>query len=307
MKKAIPLIFLIIFVVLLTACYGAEKNTDTSYLETTASEDIVSDTETSTDNLLSSEETVIIRAGEKEYEIAKTDFENRIPNEIITQIVEMLSMKFGVEDYNGWEKSGQGIFIDVRSNTLLVTDYMKLKSVFNFELDEYYYDEFLQDNGLEDESHNWRPQFTFTLGDYNSYLVDTFGPDVRQLTVDDFETVKSAKEKGLPLSDLINESDYRCFYTGVDDIIIAQCIGTGVFPQGEYIVDIEKIGSDYIVKTVGRFDMDSVTSNYQDYQKVLKEILQYNMDEQLQTKTYKFGCTENGDIYLKSVEKSYLQ
>ncbi len=307
MKKAISLILLTMFIISSTACHRTDKNTDASHIETTANVETVSDTETSTAIFLSNKETVVIRAGEKEYEVTKTDFETEIPNEIIVQIIEMLSMKFGIEDYNGWEQNGQEIFIDVRSCTLLVTDYMKLKGVFNFEVDQYFYDGFLEDNGLNEESSDWRPQFTFSLKDYNNYLIDTFGPDVRQLTVNDFETVKSAKEKGLPLSGLIDESDYRCFYTGVDDIIIAQCIGTGVSPQGEYIVDIEKNGSDYIVKTVGRFDIDSTSSNYQDYQNAIKEILPNNMDEQLQTKTYKFGCTEEGDIYLKSVEKSYLQ
>lgn len=309
MKKIICLIIATVIILSFTACHSAEKDLSSSFKETTVNTEVTEKISSTgiTDNApVSNDETIIITAGEKQFEITKADFESKIPTDIATQIVEMISMDFGVEDYDGWEQDGQQIFSDVRRCTLLVTDYMKLKSIFNFDVDQYFFDEFLEDNGVKDEIDVWMPEFTFSLEEYNSYLIDTFGPDVRQLTVNDFETVKSANEKGIPFSRPMNDEEYICFYTGVDDIIIAQCVAIGVSAQGEYIVNIEKSESDYIVKTVGRFDLDELPDNLEDYQNVVKDNIQYNMDENLQTKTYRFGCTEEGDIYLKSVEKAYL-
>lgn len=217
----------------------------------------------------------------------------------------MLSMTFGVEDYYDWNTTGQNVFTDVRNCTVAVSGYSKNYEVFHDPIDSEAYEMFLNDAGLE--TVEYAEALTFSLEGYNEYLKDYFGPDAGQLTVDDFETGKSAKEKGFPVTGAISESDYRCFYSGKDDIIIVQLCATGYGCLGEYIYNIEKDGDDYYVYTVGEVETFKRVTDLNEFQKQVLNDIPYTIYRGwLPTKKYKFGCTPEGDVYLKSVDENYF-
>ena len=308
MKKFISVIVLICMFVSLYSCskQGAETpgfNENTTQRSATAP---TTEKETEAQQTVTGEkEKIAIDNGTYRFEINKTNFEDEIPEDILLQFANMLSMEFGVEDYYGWNTSGQNIFSDVRKNNLLINGFYKNYEFLDEETDKEAYSLFLSDIGSENVMYC--SVSTFSLKKYNDYLKDFFGPDVKQLAVDDFETGKSALKKGLAVDGGLGESDTRCFYTGKDDIILIQTCAVGFGCEGEYICDVEKIGNDYYVYTVGDIDSDGFGANFDEFQNQMLECLPYTIDKGcLPAKTYKFGYTADGDIYLKSVDKKFI-
>ncbi len=248
---------------------------------------------------------VIIDNGTYRFEIPKTNFEDVYSEELLLQFSNMLSMEFGVEDYYDWSTSGQNVFSDVRKCVLAINGAYKNYEFLDENYDEEAYDMFLADIGLEYNQHC--EVCTFSLAKYNDYLKDFFGPDVIQLTVDDFETGKTAVEKGLTVDGDISESDTRCFYTGKDDIILIQVCATEYGCVGEYIYNVEKDGNDYYVYTVGEVETYRLIEDFDEFQNQALNDISYTIYRgYLPSKKYKFGYTAEGDVYLKSVDESFV-
>ena len=315
MKKFISVIVIICMLASLFSCSKQDDETLVLTESTTQSpvaEEGQSKSESVTEEkteaqqaVIKEKEKIIIADGTYRFEINKTNFEDKIPEDILLQVANMLSMDFGAEDYYGWDTSGQNIFSDVRKSNLLINGCRKNYEFLDEEVDEEAYSLFLSDIGAE--SIMYCSVSTFSLKKYNDYLKDFFGPDVKQLSVDDFETGKSALEKGLAVDGSLGESDTRCFYTGKDDIILIQTCAVGFGCEGEYICDVVKTGNDYYVYTVGDIDSDGFGANFDEFQNQMLECLPYTIDKGcLPAKTYKFGYTADGDIYLKSVDKKFI-
>lgn len=315
MKKFIAVIVLICMFAGLLSCSRQVVETPVFTENTTqpsATEEIQNTSESVTEEKSETQQTVIrekekiiIDDGTYRFEIHKTNFEDEIPEDILLQFANMLSMDFGVEDYYGWNTSGQNIFSDVRKSNLAINGFYKSYDFLDDETDKEAYAMFLSDVGLE--YNMYCEVSTFSLGKYNDYLKDFFGPDAKQLTVNDFETGKSALEKGLAVDGDIGESDTRCFYTGKDDIILIHTCATGFGCVGEYIFDVEKVGEDYYVYTVGEVETHGLIDNFDEFQNQALDDLVYSIYKGvLSAKKYKFGCTADGDIYLKSVDKKFI-
>ncbi len=248
---------------------------------------------------------VIIDDGTYRFEIPKTNFENLYSEELLLQFANMLSMDFGVEDYYDWNTSGQNIFSDVKINNMAISGFNKNYDFMDENFDKQAYHMFLKDIGLE--YNQYCEVCTFSLEKYNDYLEDFFGPNAKQLTVDDFETGKTAVEKGLIVDGGVSEGGSRCFYTGKDDVILVQVCATGYSCIGEYIYNIEKDGDDYYVYTVGEFETFGVVYDFDEFQnQALNDISHGSYRGYLPAKKYKFACTADGDVYLKSVDKSFM-
>lgn len=301
----------ICFCLLLTSCGKSDNKEETT--STNAVTECTTVTETTTEiiteattqnNITLKKDKLILDNGKYRYEIEKTDFEEAYPEELLLQFASMLSMNFGVEDYYDWNTTGENVFVDVRHCCLSMNNFIKKKSLFDYDNSQDICQKLMDDAQLEEL--RGVETFTFSLHEYNDYLKDLFGPDVIQLEISDFETAKSAKEKGLPLSGDISEGDYRCFYSGVDDIVLVQCCPTDFASYGEYVYDIREKEGNYSVYTIGSFEMIEYEETLKKYQQNMLEELNRNIRKFMQTKVYKFGCNDDGDVYLKSVDKKYL-
>lgn len=248
---------------------------------------------------------VIFDNGTYRFELPKTNFEEKFSEELLLEFETMLSMSFGVEDYYDWNTTGQNIVKDIHRCRLNVYDFEEEKSLLDYSLDQEAYEMFMDDAGLE--YLECGGVATFSLKDYNEYLKAVFGPNVKQLSTKDFETAKSASEKGLKVTGFMNESAFESFYTGKDDIILVQTPATGVGCVGEYIYDVKKDGNDYYVYTAGNFENYELITDFDAYQSFAAESVAHSIHKgYLQTKTYKFACTDDGNVYLKRVDKKYL-
>lgn len=317
MKNLTALILAFCLVFSLISCSKSSGEEITTVKEQTSNEEstAISSTEntqeqtaaeeTTNQNINPEGSTITISTGTYRFEITKTNFEDYYSENLLLQFANMLSMSFGVEDYYDWNTSGQNIFTDVRQCTMAVSDFMRAKNIYHETFDAEAYEMFLDDAGLEEVKY--ADVATFSLEEYNEYLANIFGPGAGQLTVDDFETGKTAKEKGLPVTGAISESEFRCFYTGKDDVILVQVCATGYSCSGEYIYDVRKDGDDYYVYTAGSFETYGKVENLDFFQSQAINHIPYSIYKgTLQTKIYKFGCADDGCVYLKSVDKKYL-
>ena len=70
--------------------------------------------------------------------------------------------------------------------------------------------------------------------------------------------------------------------------------------------NIQEKEGNYYVYTIGSFEMIEYEESLEKYQQTMLEELNRHIHKFMQTKVYKFGCTDDGDVYLKSVDKKYL-
>lgn len=70
--------------------------------------------------------------------------------------------------------------------------------------------------------------------------------------------------------------------------------------------NIQEKEGNYYVYTIGSFEMIEYEETLEKYQQTMLEELNRHIHKFMQTKVYKFGCTDDGDVYLKSVDKKYL-
>ena len=184
---------------LLTSCGKSDNKEETT--STNAVTEYTTVTETTTEiiteatiqnNITLKKDKLILDNGKYRYEIEKTDFEEAYPEELLLQFASMLSMNFGVEDYYDWNTTGENVFVDVRHCCLSINNFIKKKSLFDYDNSQEICQKFMEDAQLEEL--RGVETFTFSLHEYNDHLKDLFGPDVIQLETSDFETAKSAKE-----------------------------------------------------------------------------------------------------------------
>lgn len=306
MKRIVAVIIVISMALMLFSCSDEKTNNivTTTQITEEITDEITEEEQTTKQMVFIEESTIVFDNGTYRFEIPKTDFEKRYSEELLLQFANMLSMSFGVEDYYDWNTTGQNIFKDVRCCTLSVNHFMLWKNFIHEQSDDEAVSMFWEASGLENIAGDLG---TFNLRDFNRYLVRMFGPDVRQLKTEDFDTGKTAAEKGVIPIEGIGESDFRCYYSGKEDVMIFQFCPTGYGCVGEYIYNVEKIEDDYYVYTVGEIESHGLITDFEEFQSQALKDMPYTIYRGwLPSKVYKFGCAENGDVFLKSVEQKHF-
>ena len=89
--------------------------------------------------------------------------------------------------------------------------------------------------------------------------------------------------------------------------MLVQVCATGYSCFGEYIYNVEKEGNDYWVYTVGEIETEGLIQSYDEFQVQMINDIPHTINRgMLPARKYKFGCTSDGDVYLKSVDRSFL-
>lgn len=245
---------------------------------------------------------LIIDGKNGKYVIKKTDFEKRYSDEFLMDIAEMLGMRFGYEDFIFSNEDPEKVV-----NSLLVCCIPSYKYPFKT---IYCDDEQVIEKGnaklkklLPDNPYYCEFVEIETL---NAYLEDMFGPNVRKFRADEFMTVEeSVKKYGEAFSErsdlysairYLPESDLLCFCS----------VATGFTCQGSYIYDIREMNGNFVVHTLGRDELYFEEYNYDSIQAAAFEQLSWNAPQYEENFVYTFGCTDDGNLYLKSVDKNYL-
>lgn len=248
---------------------------------------------------------LLIERPNSKFRVTKTDFEKQYSDEFLMDIAGMLGMNFGCEDFGYWNEDPETVVNSLLGCCvgsykfpfqLIYTEDEQLIKKGNAELDKIF----------PDEKHSYNRFVDPDL--LNAYFEDLFGPDVRKFTTEDFMTHDEAIAKnGEPYAQdhpegfseirSLPESDLLCFYS----------CGTGFSSYSAYIYDIREVKGDYVVYTLGDVEAYwTLNSDFNSNQAEAFRGLTMGGPEYVENYVYTFGCTDDGNLYLKSIDKRFL-
>lgn len=246
---------------------------------------------------------LIVKRPSGNFVITKTDFEKRYSDEFLMDIAGMLGLRFGYEDFEYWDEEPETVV-----NSLLGSCVCSYKFPFHCIYTE---DEKTIEKGVA-ELNAYFPDENYSSGSFvepealNAYFEDMFGPNARSFSAKEFLTIdESAKKFGDAYyghSDTYNairylpETGLLCFYS--DD--------TGFMSLSAYIYDIKEVNGDYIVYTLGNDEVYYEEFSFDSHQAAAFNQLTWEGPKYVENFVYTFGCTDDGNLYLKSVDKNYL-
>ncbi len=317
MKRIIAIlcIFCLIFGVL-NCCANDRSNEEET---TTVSETISETTEALTEEIVTEEiitttqpmthakaGEIIIDDGEYRYKINKTDFEKRFDEELLLKLSETIPMEFGYEDYDKWDSSANVILNDVLYGC---------SDRYDCRLERYDFFESKQVEKAQAEMMSYSEEMRFheyfvtDIPKINEYLIKLFGPDAGVIDKDDFEeySVIANSEKS-PFEDFNYKYNFRFAYLPENKLVVC---GINEFRGEEsrmpYMCDVKEKDGLYIVRAVsGWYGYYYGSYTFLTKQNDCFEALGWDNRGYLEEWIYTIACDDDGNMYMKSTEKSYI-
>lgn len=306
-KKSFVSVLLLIslFCMMLSACYKNGSSTITqnvnnkteSALQTVS----VENEEKTTEKELKPISSGNLNIKDGKFEIFKTDFESRYSEDFLTEINSLISLKFGYEDYYNWNGDAEKVVNELINCCVSA-------SKFPFRMIETEDKELLKKATEElrvifdDESINITSGIV-EIETLNAYIKDMFGENARSFMPEDFDVaVKYDKEKIL----YANESYSYITYLPQSDLLHFTSRETGFSSYSSFIYDITEKDGDYIVYTLGKLEDYGFVQGFAMQQAYMFEYLNWETGNHIPAFEYTVGVSENGDLYLKSVNKKCI-
>lgn len=245
-------------------------------------------------------ETIRIKNEKHSFTFEKTDFENNYSEELLMEILNLIPMEYGCDDYENWNGTPNEILNDAFFSA----------NISHFECFEY-------------DSAEWNDAvremkecpYGVNLGEYNitnieninSYLKDIYGPNVRTFKVDDFERFDEVVTSE---NSVFENYDYNFRYVYLPDTeLVVRFAREICFNGGEatYVCDVKTVGETYIVKAVtGSEDLRENENTFEGRQKDAIKMFNTYTYGKLSEYVFTIGNDEECGLYMKSVEKSYI-
>lgn len=253
-------------------------------------------------------ETLVIENENYKFTLEKSDFEKNYSDELLMNISAFIPLEYGVDDYVNWDGTPEEVINDA------------LKCCFDSR-SSMYFERFetttpeteAAEAEIEKCEYKVYDNYVVTnIENINSYLYKRFGPDARQFTPEDFDTYEEAVTKDGSITEGIGTIGYRYIYLPESEVVMcymSEATGFGGTFTGLYIYDIQTVGDDYVVKAVACecYDEDYIYADtFEALQNSTLELFAQYTPETLDNYTMVIGETEDGDVYMKSVEKTQL-
>lgn len=305
MKRIIAVLCIIFtFFVILNCC---AKNSSNKRETTTVFENV---SETTTEEITTTQPLTHVRAGEiiiddgeYRYKINKTDFEKNFDEELLLKLSETIPMEFGYEDYDKWDSSANVILNDVILGAC---------SRFDCRLERYDFESERAKKAQEEmmsysEEQKFHEYFVTDIPKINEYLIKLFGTNAGVIDKNDFErySVITNSEK-YPFEDY--DYNYRFIYLPESELVVC---GVNEFLDEEskmpYMCDVQEKDGLYIVRAVSGSDgYYDGNYNFLTKQHDCLENLGWYTKGYLEEWVYTIACDDNGNMYMKSTEISYI-
>ena len=269
---------------------------ETTEVQTSAATEI--ETEASTGTI--DENGIIKIKNEKHgFTFQKTNFEENYSEEFLMELLELIPMEYGYEDYDNWNGTPNEILNDAFFGSAVwrVGGYEYKSDEWNAAVAE-----------MEKSRYSCRlGEYSFTdLEKINSYLRSIYGPNARQFKKSDFEKFNDIIKCE---SVFVNYNfNFRYAYLPETDLIVRFadeiCFSGG---EATYVCDVKTVGETYIVKAVtGSEDFRENDHTFEGIQNdALKMFNKYTYGC-LTSYTFTIGRGNEGSLYMKKVEKSYI-
>lgn len=253
-------------------------------------------------------EELVIEDENYKYILNKTDFEDNYSDELLLNIVELIPMSYGADDYDNWDGTPEEVINDA--------------IMCNFNSKKLMYFERYDSNSPEwqaalDEIAGYEykvyDNYSMTSIDMiNSYLAERFGPDARQFTPEDFDTYEEAVTENGTVAEDVGLGGYRYIYLPESEVVMCymyETTGFGGNFMSLYIYDVQTVGEDYVVKAVATdyyYEEQLEAETFEDFQSGTLTLFESVVPAMLENYTMVIGETEDGDVYMKSVEITQL-
>lgn len=298
MRKILAVIISAFLIVTLVACNSEvkqENETTNSIAETTVLNTEIK-TEKSAD--ASQGELIKIKNEEHTFTFRKVNFEKEYSEEFLMEILTLIPMEFGCDDYDNWGGTPNEILNDAFFGS-------SIWQVEGFEYGSVEWNQAVDELSNTPYEGYWGEYSFCKIENINEYLRKIYGPDVRQFEKSDFEKLNDIIE----CESIFDEYDlnFRYAYLPETDMIVRFaneiCFGMG---EATYVCDIKMEGDLYIVEAVtGSEDIRGEDTTFKGIQE--SALKMFNTYTYGNLTKYKFTiCNEDGNLYMKKVEKSYI-
>lgn len=221
-------------------------------------------------------ETIKVSNEKHQFTFEKTNFEDNYSEEFLEELSILIPMDFGYEDYENWDGTPNEILNDVYHSGY----YWRIGG-YDYESEEW------NAAKSEIEKNLGKGQYSeYTVTDIdkiNSYLRDLYGPKARVFNAEDFDTCSEIKTDN---DSIFTDYDWSFIfvYLPESELIVQFARETyGGEMEPVHICDIKTSNDCYIVEAA-----EEVYGQY---------CIHYIL---------KIVCDDNGDLYMKSADKSYI-
>lgn len=318
MKRIISVmaIIAILFSVLGACKEKTESETTTSAVPSTSTtaesttESTTAMTETTTEHVTTTSnpettiakvktETIRIKNEKHSFTFEKTDFENNYSEELLMEILNIIPMEYGCDDYENWNGTPNEILNDAFFSA-------NISHFECFEYDSAEYNDAVREMKECPYGVNLGEYNITNIENINSYLKDIYGPNVRTFMVDDFERFDEVVTSE---NSVFENYDYNFRYVYLPETELIVRFTNEFYVGGEaiFVCDVKTVGETYIVKAVaGSEDLRENENTFEGRQKDAVKMFNTYTYGTLSEYVFTIGNDEECGLYMKSVEKSYI-
>ena len=241
----------------------AESITEYTTAETTQEEittEYVTTSKPETSTAKAKTETIRVKNEEHSFTFEKTDFEKNYSEELLMEILKLIPMEYGCDDYKNWNGTPNEILNDAYFGTSV------------WQCEGFEYNSLEWNNGVKEMKKNpygigWG-EYSFTdIEKINSYLKDIYVPNARTFKVDEIERFDDVMTSD---KSIFENYDYNFRYVYLPETDLVVKFTNEFYCGGEacYVCDIKTEGDLYIVKAVtGSEDIRENENTFEGIQK----------------------------------------
>lgn len=277
-----------------TTLLQTEKETETTTEMTSVEEE---KTEKPVDYIKSGK--IKIDDGKYKYTIEKKAFEDNYSEEFLMGLSSYFRMDFGYEDYDNWNGEVNCVLND-----------LSFGGNVDFDSFEYNSPEWKEAVAEMDKNPNDKEgdEYGFTTVDnINKGIKECFGSGLREFKAEDFDTYNELKTSDASVFENYNLF-YRFAYLPESDCVVywvrevTSFVGVSVF-----VCNVQTVGNYYVVETVmGSEDFSENCGTFEGRQTDALKMFNSYTYGRLFKNIFTIAFDENNNMYMKSVEKSYI-
>ncbi|MBR5562588.1 MAG: hypothetical protein IKW12_05485 [Clostridia bacterium] len=236
--------------------------------------------------------------GKYKYTIEKKAFEDNYSEDFLMGLMPFLEMGFGYADYDNWNGETNSVLNDLKFDGNIYFD------SFEYNSPEWKKAVAEMDKNPYDKEH----EYGFTTVDrINEGIKERFGPGSREFKAEDFDTYNEIKTSDTSVFENY-DLFYRFAYLPESDCVVYWVREVTSFVSvSVFICNVQTVGNYHVVETVvGSEDFYENGSTFEGHQTDALKMFNSYTYGRLFKNIFTIAFDKNNNMYMKSVEKSYI-
>lgn len=236
--------------------------------------------------------------GEYKYTLEKKAFEDNYSEEFLMGLSSFFVMDFGYEDYDNWNGETNDVLNDLIINGRIWFD--------SFEYNSSEWNKAVTEMNKNPYKGGCSEYGFTTIDNINIGIKERFGPDAREFKAEDFDTYNELKTSDASVFEN-NDFNYIFAYLPESDCVV---FFTNEFLEGGlsvFVCDVQTVNDCYVVETVMGSE-HFFENGYTFEGRQIDALRMFNSYTygRLFKNVFTIAVDENGNLYMKSVDKSYI-